>query len=45
VLERNELRDLFAAGSSSWEVLRDEIVTDSDHGRTLVQFLAQRRAS
>lgn len=41
VLQRHELRDMFRG---SWDVLRDEIVTDNDHGRTLVQFVARKRA-
>jgi len=55
VLERNELRDLFTcpinAGSSTgtsstdeaWEVLHDEIALDSDHGRTMIHFVARKR--
>jgi hypothetical protein len=39
VLQRHELRELFRA---SWDILRDEIVTDNDHGRTLVQFVARK---
>lgn len=39
VIERNELRDLF---HDSWEVLHDEIAMDSDHGRTMIHFVARR---
>jgi hypothetical protein len=39
VIERNELCDLFCNG---WEVLHDEIAMDSDHGRTMIHFVARR---
>jgi hypothetical protein len=39
VIERNELRDLFSDG---WDVLHDEIAMDSDHGRTMIHFVARR---
>jgi hypothetical protein len=51
VLERYELRDLFvpqpftAGGAESvakWKVLYDEVALDSDHGRTMIHFVAQR---
>jgi hypothetical protein len=42
VLERSELRDLFSEGAG-WELVRDEIVLDTDHGRTLVQFIARKK--
>ncbi len=48
VLERYELRDLFApqsstaGGAAHWKVLYDEVALDSDHGRTMIQFVAQR---
>lgn len=48
VLERNELRALFATTTAcdttstcSWKIMHDEVVLDSDHGRTLIQFVAQ----
>ena len=40
VLERNQLSDLF---QSQWDVLHDEIALDSDHGRTMIHFVARRR--
>lgn len=40
VLERNQLRDLF--GRHDWEIIHDEIAMDSDHGRTMVHFVARR---
>mmetsp|Transcript_8235 Transcript_8235/g.17886 ORF Transcript_8235/g.17886 Transcript_8235/m.17886 type:complete len:342 (+) Transcript_8235:3510-4535(+) len=39
VLDRFELRDMFIKG---WEILRDEIYSDGDHGRTLVRFVARK---
>lgn len=43
VLERNELRILFKNNDSNWKILYDEIcMDDSDHGRTLIHFIAQR---
>jgi hypothetical protein len=53
VLERYELRDLFApqpctAGEGAevavakWKVLYDQVALDSDHGRTMIHFVAQR---
>eukprot|EP00956_Cyclotella_meneghiniana_P004455 scaffold5481_cov47-Cyclotella_meneghiniana.AAC.1 len=47
VLDRWELRDLFNpdAGDNSntnetcWKVIRDDICSDGDHGRTLIQFV------
>jgi hypothetical protein len=45
VLERNELRTLFEEAtystSSRWKICHDQVVPDSDHGRTLIQFVAQ----
>ena len=41
VLERDEMNDLFAA--NGWDVVHDKIATDSDHGRTLVHFVAKKR--
>ncbi|GKY91477.1 hypothetical protein MPSEU_000120000 [Mayamaea pseudoterrestris] len=50
VLERHELRNMFQAAPVSgnskqrdeWKILRDDIVTDTDHGRTLLQFVVER---
>jgi hypothetical protein len=42
VLERNQLREMF---QESWDILHDVVVQDSDHGRTLIQFVAQRKKS
>jgi hypothetical protein len=39
VLERYELRDM--AEGTAWKIRCDRVVTDSDHGRTLIQFVAQ----
>ena len=39
VLERDELNKMFCAGIG-WSVLHDDIVQDSDHGRTLLNFVA-----
>lgn len=39
VLERYELRDMVQG--SDWNILCDRVVTDSDHGRTLIQFVVQ----
>jgi hypothetical protein len=40
VLERNELQDMFQ--SPAWSIVHDQVVKDTDHGRTLIQFVAQR---
>ena len=40
VLERNQLSELF---QSQWDILHDEIALDSDHGRTMIHFVARRR--
>jgi hypothetical protein len=51
VLERHELRELFMNKNATdndsgnvghWEILHDEICSDGDHGRTLVNFVARR---
>jgi hypothetical protein len=42
VLDRHELAQMFA-GHASWTILHDQVVTDSDHGRTLIQFVAERK--
>jgi len=41
VLNRYELTQTFD-NSGKWKVLHDEICEDGDHGRTLVQFVAER---
>jgi hypothetical protein len=41
VLKRDEMKELFAA--NEWDVVRDKIATDSDHGRTLLHFVAKKR--
>lgn len=41
VLERTQLQELFEA--EGWEILYDEIALDSDHGRTMIQFVAKKR--
>lgn len=48
VLQRNQLKDLFENKNSSeadsgWDILHDEIAMDSDHGRTMIHFVAQLR--
>jgi hypothetical protein len=40
VVDRYELRDIFQTSSLPWKILHDEVVLDSDHGRSLVQFVA-----
>lgn len=53
VLERWELKNLFEGVVSqkgddgtvpSWEIVKDDICTDGDHGRTLIQFIARKVA-
>ncbi|GAX11807.1 hypothetical protein FisN_7Lh192 [Fistulifera solaris] len=39
VLDRYELRDMVQG--TAWKICCDRVVTDSDHGRTLIQFVAQ----
>ena len=39
VLERYELRDMVQG--TDWIIRCERVVTDSDHGRTLIQFVAQ----
>ena len=41
VLERSELKNLF---ENKWQVLKDDIILDGDHGRTLNQFIAKKVA-
>jgi hypothetical protein len=40
VLDRNELSDIF---SVQWDIVHDEIAMDSDHGRTMIHFVARKR--
>lgn len=42
VIERNHLNQLFQE-SSKWEILHDEIAMDSDHGRTMIHFIARKK--
>ncbi len=53
VLERYELRRLFGGdaaivddvnadrGKRRWHILRDDLIIDGDHGRTMIQFVAR----
>lgn len=50
MLERNELRTLIESHQAllieqnsklEWVIVRDDIVSDGDHGRTLIEFIAQ----
>lgn len=41
VLERNQLAQLFT--QAGWEIIHDKIATDSDHGRTMIHFVARRQ--
>eukprot|EP00980_Cylindrotheca_fusiformis_P007966 scaffold1697_cov120-Cylindrotheca_fusiformis.AAC.48 len=43
VLERNQLNEMFQDASNNWEILHDEIALDSDHGRSMIHFVARRR--
>ena len=45
VLERNELREIFSDKNNDWTILHDQVVLDGDHGRTLIQFVAQKGTS
>jgi hypothetical protein len=40
VLERDQLFNLFQA---QWDIVYNEIALDSDHGRTMIHFVARRR--
>lgn len=40
VLERSQLHDLFI--EQGWEIMHDEIALDSDHGRTMIHFVAKK---
>ena len=40
-MERSELVDIFKDSPAEWANLHDRVVSDSDHGRTLIQFVAQ----
>ena len=49
VLERHELSNMFgdpdnARSKHRWAILKDDIVLDGDHGRTLIQFVAKKVA-
>lgn len=43
VLQRDELSTLFH--QAGWHILLDQVVSDTDHGRTLIQFVAQKKKS
>ena len=43
VLERHQVTELLQAATPHWTILLDQVVTDSDHGRTLLQCIALRR--
>ena len=40
VLERNQLSNLF---EQDWDILHDQIAMDSDHGRTMIHFVAKKK--
>ncbi len=40
VLERDQLSDIF---QERWDILHNEIALDSDHGRTMIHFVARRQ--
>ncbi len=40
VLERKQLHNLFQ--DAGWEIVYDEIAMDSDHGRTMIHFVAKK---
>ncbi len=45
VLDRDELSTLFGSKNDDvekWEILKDDICHDGDHGRTLIQFIARK---
>ncbi|KAL3758946.1 hypothetical protein ACHAWU_003017 [Discostella pseudostelligera] len=56
VLDRWELKNLFDGASSAdlesrhdcgtqrWQILKDDLIVDGDHGRTLIQFAAKKIA-
>ncbi|KAL7446368.1 hypothetical protein ACHAXM_010154 [Skeletonema potamos] len=46
VLERDELNTLFGnkTDGEKWSILMDDICSDGDHGRTLIQFIARKIA-
>lgn len=41
VLERTQLYNLFF--KAAWDILHDEIAMDSDHGRTMIHFVAKKQ--
>lgn len=43
MLERYELRDMFQG--HGWEILHDKVATDSDHGRSMIHFVAVKQAA
>ncbi|CAJ1958492.1 unnamed protein product [Cylindrotheca closterium] len=48
VLQRSQLKELFETSkgeddSATWEILYEEIAMDSDHGRTMIHFVARLR--
>ena len=43
MLDRTEVADVFTE-ARGWVTELDELVNDSDHGRTLLNFVAQRTA-
>jgi hypothetical protein len=43
VLDRSELSKLFGdTNDGDWIILKDSLVTDSDHGRTMIHFIARK---
>ena len=42
VLDRWELKNLF--DERRWKIMRDNLILDGDHGRTLIQFIAKKIA-
>lgn len=50
VLERRELKNMFTGDNTNgdnkhrWQILKDEIISDGDHGRTLIQFVVKKVA-
>jgi hypothetical protein len=42
VLKRKQLKDLFQK-DNKWEIIHDEITLDSDHGRSMIHFVARKR--
>ncbi len=52
VLERFELKCLFDNAHENdnncnerrWHILKDDLIVDGDHGRTMIQFIARKMA-